>query len=330
MKKQFALFGTGRIGAVHARNIALHAQAELAYVYDVFEESARACAQQYGARCAASPEEIWNSDVDAVVIASSTNTHAGLLSAALKAGKAVYCEKPIDLDIGKVRGVVAEARDSELPVFIGFSRRFDGNHRGVYRAIREGSIGDIELMHITSRDLSPPSLEYIQVSGGQFRDQTIHCFDLVRWLTGAEPVEVYACASVLVDKAIGEAGDVDTAMLTLKMPSGALCHINNSRRSAYGYDEYIEVFGSKGMVQSRRKPTAEVSLYSGASVVSSGLHSGWFERMEHTFEIALDTFVRTLLGEGLEYPNASDGLRAQLIAEAAVASLKANKPVSIE
>lgn len=326
---RFALFGAGFIGSVHGANIAAHPRAELTYVYDVNPEAAKKLAARCGAKVAVSPAEIWASDVDAVLIASSTDTHADLLIAAIKADKAVYCEKPIDLNINRVKEVVQEAHHADVPILIGFSRRFDLNHRGVREAVQNGDIGQVELMHLTTRGPQPPPISYVKVSGGQFRDQTIHMFDLVRWISGEDPVEVYAAGAVLVDPAIGEAGDIDTSMLILKMPGGALCHIDNSRRSAYGYDERIEVFGSKGMVQSRRKPMREVALYAGTKVISDGLHPGWFERMEPTFALAVDALIRTIEGENTDYPNLMDGLQAQMIAEASIESLKTNQPVKI-
>jgi myo-inositol 2-dehydrogenase/D-chiro-inositol 1-dehydrogenase len=330
---KFALLGAGFIGKIHGRNIAEHPRAKLHYVYDVNPVAARELAVQYGALIAASPEEIWAADVDAVLIASSTNTHADLLSAAVQAGKPVYCEKPIDLDIERVKRVVQQAYKVNPPVLIGFSRRFDANHLRARQAVERGEVGKIEMIHITARDPQPPPLAYIKVSGGQFRDQTIHFFDMACWLAGEAPVEVYATGSALVDPAIGEAGDTDTAMLILKMSSGALCHINNSRRTAYGYDEQVEIFGSQGMVQSKRKTTGDVSLYTrganGNQILSAGMYTGWFDRMEPTFRLALDAFVRAVAGEQTLYPTLLDGLRAQLIAEAATASLQRNQPVEI-
>ncbi len=328
--RKFALFGAGFIGRVHANNIATHPRAELQYVYDINSEAAELLASRLGAKVASSPEEIWTADdVDAVLIASSTNTHADLLSEAIQAHKAAYCEKPIDLNMERVKAVVQEAYHTNVPIMIGFSRRFDRNHLGVREAIEEGKIGKVEMMHLTSRAQEPPPISYVKVSGGQFRDQTIHFFDLACWLAGEAPVEVYATGAALIDPAIGEAGDVDTSMLILKMPGGALCHIDNSRRTTYGYDERIEVFGSEGMVQSNRKPTREVSLYTGTKVISEGLHPGWFERFESSFALALDAFISALEGKDIAYPSLMDGLRAQTIAEAAVESMRTNQPVKI-
>ncbi len=327
----FALFGAGFIGTVHGNNIAAHPRANLRYVYDVNVPAAEQLATRLNVKVAGSPEEIWRADdVDAVVIASSTNTHADLLSSAIRSGKPVYCEKPIDLDIERVKTVVQEAHHSNLPIMIGFSRRFDPNHLGVREAVREGEIGKVELMHLTSRGPRVPPISYVKVSGGQFRDQTIHFLDLACWIADATPVEVYAAGSVLIDPAIGEAGDVDTSMLILRMPDGSLCHIDNSRRSAYGYDERIEVFGSGGMVQSNRKPTREVSRYTDGKVVSDGLHPGWFERLGPSFGLALDAFISALEGKDTAYPSLIDGLRAQMIAEAAVESLHASRPVQVD
>ena len=325
----FALFGAGFIGKAHGQNIANHSRAQLSYIYDVNTEAATQLAKRLGGQVVDSPEQVWDSDVDAVLIASSTNTHADLLSGAIKANKPVYCEKPIDLNIDRVKEVAEEAHAAGTPILIGFSRRFDPNHLGAREAVQNGDIGKVELMHLTSRGPQPPPISYVKVSGGQFRDQTVHFFDLACWIAGEDPVEVYATGGALVDPAIGEAGDVDTSMLVLTMPSGALCHIDNSRRSEYGYDERIEVFGSKGMVQSRRKPTREVSLYTGTKMVSDGLHPGWFERMEPSFVLALDAFISSLEGHETPYPTLMDGLKAQLIAESAVESLQKHQPVKI-
>src|SRR5258707_408241 len=327
---KFALFGAGLMGGIHGRNIATHPRAELQYVYDINAAAAEQLASRFGARVASSPEEIWVADdVDAVLIASSTNTHADLLSGAIQAQKPIYCEKPIDLNISRVKAVVQEAYQANIPILIGFSRRFDPNHLGVREAIENGKIGKLEMMHLTSRGPQPPPISYVKVSGGQFRDQTIHFFDLACWIADEAPIEVYATGAALIDPAIGEAGDVDTSMLILKMPSGALCHIDNSRRSAYGYDERIEVFGSEGMVQSNRKPTREVALYTGTKVISDGLHPDWLGRLGPSFALALDAFISTLEGNETSYPSLMDGLRAQMIAEAAVESLHTNQPVKI-
>ncbi len=327
---RFALFGAGFIGQVHGANIATNPRTKLQYVYDVVPAAAEKLAGRYGAKVAASVEEIWAADdVDAVLIASSTNTHADLLTGAIKARKPAYCEKPIDMDPERVKAVVQLAHDNPLPIMIGFSRRFDPNHRGVRQAVIDGEVGTVEMMQMCTRSSAPPPISYIKVSGGQFRDQTIHMFDLLRWIAGEDPSEVYATGSSMMDPEITAVGDVDTSMLILKFPSGALCHIDNSRHTGYGYDERIEVFGNKGLVESRRKPTREVSLYTGAKQIQDGMFPGWFDRMEPSFMLALDAFAAALEGQASDYPTLQDGLRAQMIADAAVESLKKNQPVKI-
>jgi myo-inositol 2-dehydrogenase/D-chiro-inositol 1-dehydrogenase len=328
---RFGLLGAGFIGSVHGGNIAAHPRAEIGKVFDPDAEAGRKLADRLGARVAASPDEIFSDGaIDAVLIASSTNTHADLLSRAIRAGKPTFCEKPIDLDMERVKAVVREGVRSAVPVFMGFSRRFDPNHLALREAVRKGDVGKIEMMHLTSRGPRPPPISYVKVSGGQFRDQTIHFFDLARWIAGEDPVEVYAAGAALVDPAIGEAGDVDTSMLVLRFRGGALCHLDQSRRCAYGYDERIEVFGSSGMVQSEGKRTREVSFYTGPKIVLDGLHPGWFERLEPSFALALDAFVTAVEKRTPPSPSLLDGLRAQQIAEAAVESLRSNRPVAID
>ena len=328
---RFALFGAGFIGQVHGANIATNPRTRLQVVYDVNTAAAEKLAGRFGAKVAASSDEIWAADdVDAVLIASSTNTHADLLSAAIKAGKPVYCEKPIDMSLDRVKAVVQQAHEKPVPIMMGFSRRFDPNHRGLREAVKNGDVGVVEMITMCTRSSAPPPISYIKVSGGQFRDQTIHMFDLLCWIAGQAPVEVYATGSAMMDPAITAAGDVDTSMLILKFADGALCYIDNSRHTGYGYDERVEVFGSKGLVESRRKPTREVALYTGNKVIEDGMYPGWFERMEPSFMLALDAFAASLEGaQGADYPTLADGLRAQMIAEAAVESLKKNQPVKI-
>ena len=325
-----ALFGAGFIGRVHAASVIGHPRATLRWVCDIDQDAAQRVAGHAGARATTVPADVWaDAEVDAVIIASSTDTHADLLGQAVRAGRAVYCEKPIDLDIGRVHTVAAQVHDSGVPVFMGFSRRYDANHAALRAAVRDGDVGDIELMHLLTRGPEAPPISYIQVSGGQFRDQTIHMFDLACWIADQDPVEVYATGAALTDPAIAEAGDIDTSIVVLTMPSGALCQIDSARRCAYGYDERIEVFGSAGMIESGRKPVREVIRYVGDRIVADGLHPGWFERIQPTFATAFDAFVCVIEGGTDPYPSLRDGLRAQMIAEAAVASLKAHHPVEI-
>ena len=327
----FAILGAGFIGQVHATNIHNHPRAKLCYVYDVNHEAAARFNEHFGAQVVASSDAIWNaSDVDAVLIASSTNTHAELLKAAIDAGKPVFCEKPIDLDIERVKDVARKAKEKITPITIGFSRRFDADYNELQARFRQGEIGKLEMLHLTSRGPMPPPISYIKVSGGQLRDQTIHFFDLAAWIADELPTEVYTAGACLVDPAIGEADDIDTSMITLKLPSGALCHIDNSRRAAYGYDERIEAFGAEGMLEAGRKQVSAVRKYRKGMVETASMHRGWFERIEASFGVILDRFIRGLEGETVALPTLWDGLRAQQMAEAAFKSLHTNQPVQIE
>ena len=324
---RFALFRAGRAGRIHARNIAHCPRAELAVVCDIDRPAAERLAERHGARAAPDPAPIWTTEsIDAAMIASSTDTHVDLLREALRARKAAYCEKPIDLDISRVRAVVDEAARTDVPVAVGFRRRCLPEYQEIRRRIGDGEIGPIESMHFVSRDFRPPSRGYVEVSGGFLRDKTIHYFDLVSWLTGERPTEVYAAGSCLVDPQSGEAGDIDTAMVVLRMPNGALCHILNGRRSMYGYDERIDVFGAHGMLQSCPPSRSRVARF-GASDIRyehySDLHG------EESFAGLLDSIVSALeSGRPLE-PSLTEALQAHLIAEAAVESLRRNRPVAI-
>ena len=326
---RFALFGAGFIGAVHAANIVKHPEAELVYIYDANSEVANKGVERFGGQVA-TPEQIWNSDVDVVLIASSTNTHADLLSQAADAKKAVLCEKPIDLELNRVKDVVSKVVHSGIPVGIGFSRRFDTNHLAVRKAVQNGEVGKLELMHLTARGPTPPPISYVKVSGGQLRDSTIHFFDLARWISGDEVVAVYAKGACLIDPEIGKAGDVDTSVCVMTFKSGAICTIDSSRRAAYGYDERIEAFGSEGLLISERKPTANVTRYAGDKAIQQGTYAGWFERMEPTFYEELDAFIKAVQNKTSPSPSLIDGLKAQLIAEAAVKSLSSGKTEMVE
>ncbi|HEY8286479.1 MAG TPA: Gfo/Idh/MocA family oxidoreductase [Chloroflexota bacterium] len=325
-----ALLGGGFMGKVHARNLAAHPEVDFALVYDTDPTRATTIAERHGARIAPDLDTIFDArEIDAVLIASSTNTHAEYIERAAATGKAVFCEKPIDLHLDRVRGAVAAAQAAGIPAMVDFNRRFDANHGALRASAARGEIGTIELIQMTTRGPAVPPIEYIKVSGGQMRDQTIHFFDLLRWITGDEPIEVHVMGAALTDPRVGEAGDVDTSIAVLRMRGGALCQIDSVRRTAYGYDERIEVFGSKGMVESCRQRVRGVSRYSGNTIVDDGMHPGWFERMEESYVHALDAFVRALrLGEAPK-PSLDDGLKAQIIADAASESLRTGAPVRI-
>jgi myo-inositol 2-dehydrogenase / D-chiro-inositol 1-dehydrogenase len=325
-----AVIGTGFIGSVHAKNIARHPGAELVAVSDLNIEYAKKIAATTGAEVVSDVSEVFNNrDIHAVLIATPTDTHVDYLQRAAGAGKAIYCEKPIGLDYQEAEKAVRAVRASGVPVMLGFNRRFDASHAAVKRAVECGEVGKVEIIQLTSRGPKPPPISYVKVSGGQMRDQTIHFFDLLRWLTNDEAVEVYAIGAALVDLAIGEAGDVDTSIVSLRMASGALCQIDSSRRAAYGYDERIEVFGSEGMVESTRQSFRGLSLYKGRQILSDGLHPGWFERIEQSYCDAIDAFVNSVEKGTPPSPSLEDGLKAQLLADKATESLKTGRPMKM-
>ncbi len=256
-----AVLGTGRIGKMHAELISRQVPGlDLHSVFDVFAESANTVGADLRCHVAESAEEVMASDVDAVAICTSTDTHVDLVVAAAEAGKAIFLEKPISLNLAEVDRALAAVEAAGVPLQVGFNRRFDAAHAAVQQAVADGSVGDVHMVRITSRDPSPPPIEYIKVSGGIFNDMTIHDFDMARFVTGSEVVQVYATAAVRVDPAIGEAGDVDTAVVVLTHENEAITTIDNSRQAVYGYDQRVEVFGSGGMAVSEnpRSHTAEV------------------------------------------------------------------------
>lgn len=326
--QRFALIGAGFIGALHARNLSLHPQVSLAFVADIDPARASTLASEYGAQ-AISIEDVFTADIDAVLIASSTPTHADYVERASQAGKAIYCEKPIDLDTPRAERAVEAVRLAGVPLMIGFTRRFDASHAALKAVVAEGELGSLELVQMTCRTPQMPPMTYIEASGGQMRDQTIHFFDLLCWLTGDVPVEVHVIGGALADARVGELGDVDTSIATLRMASGALVQIDSARRTGYGYDERIELLGAEGMAESRRQPHRHLALHKGGEQVLDGLHSDWLNRIEPTFYAALDTFVRGLEGEPVDYPDTSDALLAQYIADAATRSLQTRMPVAL-
>jgi myo-inositol 2-dehydrogenase/D-chiro-inositol 1-dehydrogenase len=328
---RFALLGAGFIGSVHAANLANHPEIDFALIYDIDPVRAGRIAQQHGTQAADNLEAAFDTErIDAVLIASSTDTHAGYLRRAAEAGLAVICEKPIDLDLDHATEAARHAKLRGIPAMIDFNRRFDRDYAVLKRAVDAGEIGDVELIQLTSRGPAVPPLEYIAVSGGQMRDQTVHFFDLARWISGVDPIEVYAAGTALAEPRLADYGDVDTSAVTLRLPTGALVQIDSTRRIGYGYDERIEVLGSTGMIEARRNRIGSVSRYQAGHVIDDGLHAGWFERVRPTYGAALDHFVRCLADAAPISPSLDDGLRAQAIAEAASCSLtsKRSEPIT--
>lgn len=329
--QRFALIGSGFIGQVHAANLAAHPAAELALVCDLEVTRAEALAQRYGARAAPVSEALSRDDIDAVLIASSTPTHADLLAQAVRAGKAVYCEKPIDLSLTKARTVVESLMPLKVPVTVGFNRRFDRSHQQLKQRIEQGAIGTPELIQMVCRASEMPPLDYLRASGGQMRDQAIHFFDLLRFLTGDDVETVGALGAALALPALRELNDVDTSVLIMQLKRGALAQLDNTRRTAYGYDERISVVGSQGMLASEPQSARGATLYQAGGITQPGLFPDWFSRVRDTYYAQLDAFLRQLGGETVAHlPGLMDGLQAQAIAEAACESLTSGRFVRVE
>jgi len=323
-----AVVGTGFIGSVHAKNAARHPGAKLLAVYDANLESAERIAGATGTQAVADVAEIFeNPAIESVVIATPTNTHVEYLQRAAQARKAIYCEKPIGLDYQEAEQAVSAVRAAGVPAMLGFNRRFDPNHAALREEVRRGDVGNLEIIQMTTRGPSLAPLSYLATSGGQLRDQTVHFFDLLRWISADEPEEVYAVGAALVDPKVAGVGDVDTSLVTIRLSRGTLCQIDSSRRTAYGYDERIEVFGSKGMIESRRQRARGVSRYFGEKIIEDGLHPGWFERIEQSYYQALDVFFEAIAQGTPPSPSLEDGLKAQLLADKATESLKTGRPV---
>ncbi|MBT3360776.1 MAG: inositol 2-dehydrogenase [Rhodospirillales bacterium] len=322
-------FGAGRIGKIHASNVALNPRAKLRYVVDIDEASAQALATAHGAEVTDTETALADMSVDAVIIASSTDTHTPLIEAACRAGKNIFCEKPVDLDSAKAAKVLGVVEETGVKLLVAFNRRFDPSFAALHKELRDGRIGKVEQVIITSRDPGPPPAEYIKVSGGLFRDMMIHDFDMARWLLGEEPTEVYAAASCLVDPAIGELGDVDTAAVTLKTKSGAVCHITNSRRAVYGYDQRIEVFGENGMLSAGNKTDTTVEISNGDGVTGDKPMLFFLERYADAYKVELDHFIDSLESGTPLLADGEDGLRSLLLADAAAKSAETGLPVKL-
>jgi myo-inositol 2-dehydrogenase/D-chiro-inositol 1-dehydrogenase len=325
----FCLFGAGRIGQIHGGNVAANPRSELRYVVDVDAAKAKALADRCGAEVADAATALGDPKVDAVIIGSPTETHAPLIEAACAAGKAIFCEKPVDLSLARVQAVVKVVEKARGPVLVAFNRRFDPNFSHLHRAIDEGRIGKVELVAITSRDPGLPPLDYLRGSGGLFRDMMIHDLDMARWLLGEEPTEVYAVGSCLVDAQVAQVGDVDTAVVTLKTRSGAIAQISNSRRAVYGYDQRIEVFGSGGMLRANNVTENTVELTNGdGSTTAKPLHF-FLERYMSAYRHELEHFLDCVEGKKKPIVGIQDGMLALKLADAAVDSVKSGKPVKV-
>lgn len=325
------LIGAGRIGRVHAEHLATRIPgARLAAIADVNLSAAETLAERFHTPAYQDYRRILDDPaIQAVAICSATDTHARFIIEAAQAGKHIFCEKPIDYDLQRIDAALEAVEQAGVKLMIGFNRRFDPNFRKVRELVAEGRLGDVHLLRITSRDPAPPPIEYVRASGGLFLDMTIHDFDMARYLTASEVVEVFAAGTVLVDPAIGAAGDIDTALITLKFANGALGAIDNSRRAVYGYDQRVEVFGSAGMVTVSNN-TPDTHVLSDAHGVHSSRPLYFFmQRYTESFIAEMTEFVRCVQNDTPPPVSGHDGRVPVVIGLAAQQSLRENRPVQI-
>jgi myo-inositol 2-dehydrogenase/D-chiro-inositol 1-dehydrogenase len=328
---RIAMLGAGRIGKIHARNVASNPRCRLVAVADPIAEAASALAESLGAEASTEPKAtLARADIDAIVIGTPTDSHVDLMLAAVRHGKAVLCEKPIDLDIHKVDAAAAEVERLKGRVMIAFNRRFDPSANALKRAIAAGQIGDVRQVIITSRDPGPPPLSYIATSGGIFRDMMIHDFDMARWLLGEDPAEISATASCLVDPEIAKADDYDTLMVIMQTPSGRQCHINNCRQSVYGYDQRFEVFGSAGMLLNDNLRSSTLRRYGAKETEArEPLLNFFLERYAEAYRIELAAFVEAVETGAAMPVSMRDGRQALRLADAALESAKTGRQVRV-
>jgi myo-inositol 2-dehydrogenase/D-chiro-inositol 1-dehydrogenase len=298
-------------------------------VSDPFAASAEGLAEATGADVRSADDILGAADIDAVLICTPTTTHADYIEAAARAGKAVFCEKPIDLTADRIRTCLAVVKAAGTPLMIGFNRRFDPNFAELKRRIDAGAIGNVELVTVLSRDPNPPHAGYVGTSGGLFRDMMIHDLDMARFLMNEDIAEVHAVGSSLVDPAIGEEGDVDTAAVLLKTASGRIAQISNSRRATYGYDQRIEVHGSAGMIRAGNVHRTTVEVATGAGFNADPVQDFFLERYAEAYRLEMDAFITGLIEKRPMNPSGEDGLAAQLLADAATEACFSGRPVRL-
>lgn len=323
------LLGAGRIGHVHAKSIAAHPGSTLVAVSDVNAEAAAGLAAAHGAVARTTEAILADSGIDAVLVATSTDTHADLIEAATAAGKAVLCEKPVDLDLGRALRCQEAVAGATAPVMLGFNRRFDPNFAALKAAVDGGEIGAPELLSLTSFDPAPPPLSYVKVSGGLFRDMMIHDFDMATWIMGGMPESVGATASAIVDPAIGAAGDVDTAVVTLRYTDGRIAVIKNSRRAVYGYDQRIELLGANGLLSAGNMLENTVSKATVAGVVSAKPEFFFLERYMRAYAAEWAAFVAAIETGATPPVTLDDGINALALAEAATLAARSGESVPV-
>lgn len=330
---KIGLIGAGRIGRMHARNLTTYIpSAELVMVADVFEENARQCANRYAIPFATSDYHniLERPDIEAVVICSSTDTHARIIEEAAQAGKHIFCEKPIALDLLSIERAMSAVAATGVKLQLGFNRRFDASYRRVRQAVERGETGHLQQLHIISRDPAPPPIEYIAVSGGLFLDMTIHDFDMARFLTGSEVDEIFVMAGVMVDAAIGEAGDVDTATILLRFTNGVIGTIENCRSATYGYDQRVEVLGSAGAIRTENQ-YANTAIISDSSSIRRDLPLHFYiERYTQSYVTEMEAFIDAILHDKPVPVTGYDGRMALILGLATKKSLAEHRPVHVD
>jgi myo-inositol 2-dehydrogenase / D-chiro-inositol 1-dehydrogenase len=325
-----AQIGAGRMGTIHARDAKANPRLDLAYLIETRSDGAKALAAELGCGVATFAEALADVDLAGVIVASATDTHLDFTLACLAAGKAVFCEKPLDLDLARLRAKADAFAGASSPLCVGFNRRFDPHFQALKAKIASGAIGTLESLAIVNHDPAPPPPSFIPASGGLFRDFTIHDFDTVRWLMDEEPVSVFALAECLVDPAIGAAGNVDTARLVLRTASDRLCSISNTRRSGYGYDQRAEAYGSNGMAMADNPRVSTLETWSEAGAQTAPIHGGFAARYAEAFRAEMDHFAGVLAGEADPVTGYEASVRALAMAEAALRSVKTGAPVALE
>ena len=324
-----AVFGAGRIGKIHSGNLARHPGARLKYVVDVNRDAAQALATEHGAQVADIDAPFRDPAVKAVVIASSTDTHADLILRAAAAGKHIFCEKPVDLSIERARACAKAVAEAGITALIGFQRRYDPTFAALQARLAAGEIGEPEMLVVTSRDPGAPPVSYIKSSGGIFKDMLIHDFDICRWILDDEAASVHATGSVLTDPAIGEAGDLDSTAVTIRTRKGRLAQINTTRRAAYGYDQRFEVLGAKGMLQAGNHKPTEVVAATAASVSQDKPEAFFLERYRAAYAAEMAHFLDALANGKPVRTTVQDGLKALELAEAATTSWREKRVVQL-
>lgn len=326
---RFGVLGAGRIGKVHARTIAASGKARVAYLADAMPKAAEDLAAEVGAKVASVEDIIRARDVDAILIATPTPIHAEQIEAASNAGKAILCEKPVSLSVARIEDCLKTVEKNRTTLMIGFNRRFDPNFASLAKRLREGVVGNIELATIISRDPAPPPASYVKSSGGIFRDMMIHDLDLARFLVGEEFVTVSALGAALVDRAIGDEGDCDTAAVQMQTASGKIAVITNSRRATYGYDQRIEVHGSKGMLRAGNVHNTTVEVANAEGFHEDPVLNFFTERYGQAYANEVLTFIDAVTNNKPVAPSGHDGLQAQKLADAATESWTTGKPVKV-